>query len=75
MAKFFANQKVHDDAVRKAALAGALAVGKEPPAGRNEEPNKRAEMQKQYDLAVKAGNTPEVVALRNAMFALDKEQK
>jgi len=74
MAKFFANQKIHDDAVRNAARAGALAGGKEPPAGRNEEPNKRADMQKQYDVALKAGNTVEAVSLKNAMFALDKEQ-
>jgi len=75
MAKFFANQKIHDDAVRKAALAGALASGKEPPAGRNEEPNKRADLQKQYDVAIKEGKTAEAVSLKNAMFALDNEQK
>lgn len=54
MAKFFANQKAHQDALEKAAKAAALASGKEPPAGHNEPPKgDKAKLVEQYNEAEK----------------------
>jgi hypothetical protein len=74
MAKVFANQKAHQDALAKAAKAAALAGGDPPPAGKNDPPKgDRAKLIDQYNEAEKRGDFVMCQTLQAQIKALPKE--
>jgi hypothetical protein len=74
MAKVFANQKAHQDALAKAAKAAALAGGDPPPAGKNDPPKgDRAKLIEQYNEAEKRGDFVMCQTLQAQIKALPKE--